>query len=243
MFISDEYRLIVMLPQKCASKTIQMRLDSLRSPDSLDSAVSYHEGVQKFIGKHVTLKTAFELRAFDSREGYYKVCFVRNPYDRVYSWFNWIRRSLGKSVPELTGEGRELERLLHIKRSRERMIKRMEAASYDFNLYLQANEKLFRPAYKFTHFGRKCYMDFVGHQESFERDYDQMIKMFNLPDTIKVDGNIQSSVRSDKKPSEMKVEDYQYAQHYDKKSVKIINKRFKKDFKFYGYPLINQSLF
>jgi len=243
MFISDDYRLIVMLPQKCASKTIQIRLDDLRSSASLDTGVTYHDELERYISKHVTLKDAYELSAFNSRSDYRKVCFVRNPYDRVYSWFNWIRRSLKKPLPELDGEGREIERIQHVRSSRESNLRKMISVDYKFNRYLQSNEKSFKPANHFTHYKRKCQMDFIGCQERFEEDYAHMVKEFGLPVSSLEDGNVVSGVRCEKKPADMGTEDYQYARFYDRESIRVINRRFKLDFKYFGYPVLKPRHF
>ena len=72
MFISDEYKLIVMLPQKCASSSLQLRLQSIRSPESLDTHPRYEKELGKYISKHITIKTALKLKAYKSRLDYHK---------------------------------------------------------------------------------------------------------------------------------------------------------------------------
>ncbi|HAY45302.1 MAG TPA: hypothetical protein DCY55_03355 [Gammaproteobacteria bacterium] len=243
MFISDSHELIVLLPQKCASKTLQIRFDALRSPDSLDSGVVYEEELGRYISKHVTLKDALKLQAYKNREGYRKACFVRNPYDRVYSWFTWIRRSLDKPGPEAVGGHKEIDRIEHIRRSRARKLEKMEELDYDFNRYLKRNEKSFKPANRFTHHKKKCLVDFIGYQEDFERDYNGMVKLFQLPVSSVGDGNVVSGKRCAKKPPEMVASDYQYAEFFDRESIRIINRRFKLDFKYFDYPMLKPRHF
>lgn len=243
MFISDSHKFIVMLPQKCASKTLQMRLDALRSSDSLDSSVSYEKNLGKYISKHVTLENALKLEAYQTREGYRKSCFVRNPYDRVYSWFTWISKSLDKLELVAEGDQKEITPIEHIKSSRVRKLEKMKEVNYDFNRYLKQNEKSFKPANRFTHRKRKCLVDFIGFQEDFERDYQKMIELFELPVSSSEDGNVVSGKRCGKKPSAMIASDYQYANFFNRESIRIINRRFKLDFKYYGYPMLNPRQF
>ena len=238
MFISDSHKFILMLPQKCASKTLQIRFDALRSSDSLDCGVSYEEELGGYISKHVSLKDAVKLTAYKSRQDYRKACFVRNPYDRVYSWFIWIKRSLDKPLPVPVGDQAEVGRIEHIIRSKERKKKKMEEVGYDFNRYLMLNEKSFKPANRFTHHKKKCHVDFLGYQEDFVRDYDRMVEQFELSVSGTEDGNVVSGKRCGKKPPEMTVDDYQYTEFFTRKSIRIINRRFKLDFKYFNYPIL-----
>ena len=243
MFISDSHEFIVMLPQKCASHTLQIRFDALRSSDSLDYGVVYEEEVGRYISKHVSLKDAMKLTAYRSRKDYRKACFVRNPYDRVYSWFFWIKRSLDKPLPVAVGDQAEVERVEHIIRSKERKKKKMVEADYDFNRYLMLNEKSFKPANRFTHHKKKCYVDFIGYQEDFEQDYNRMVEQFELPVSSTEDGNVVSGKRCGKKPPEMTVDDYQYTEFFTRESIRIINRRFKLDFKYFNYPMLKPRHF
>ena len=141
MFISDEYKLIVMLPQKCASSSLQLRLQSIRSPESLDTHPRYEKELGKYISKHITIKTALKLKAYKSRLDYHRACFVRNPYDRVYSWFQWLEKSSKRLIEEVhSGDLVEMERVAHMTRSRDRKLKKMKEADYEFNRYLKLNK-------------------------------------------------------------------------------------------------------
>ena len=244
MFISDEYKLIVMLPQKCASSSLQLRLQSIRSPESLDTHPRYEKELGKYISKHITIKTALKLKAYKSRLDYHKACFVRNPYDRVYSWFQWLEKSSKRLIEEVhSGDLFEMERVAHMTRSRDRKLKKMKEADYEFNRYLKLNKKSFKSACRFTHHRGRCHVDFIGHQENFDSDYQAFVSRYGLPVTNTDDGNIIGSHRCEKKPQEMTADDYQYVHWFNRDSVQTINRLFRKDFKYFSYPVLDPKSF
>jgi len=98
--MSDKHRLILMLPQKCGSATLQHRFKSLHSCADVGSSPYYDSTMKRYLLKHITLRVARQLDAFKARKNYQRACFVRNPYDRVYSWFKWQRRLSQKPIPE-----------------------------------------------------------------------------------------------------------------------------------------------
>lgn len=243
MFISDEHKLIVMLPQKCASSTLQIRLKSIRSPESLDTHTRYEEELGKYMSKHITLKSAFKLKAYKSRLDYRKVCFVRNPYDRVYSWFKWLENFSNNLALKAADDQTEIGRVERVKRSLDRKAQKMVEANYDFNRYLKLNKKSFKPACRFTHHRGRCHVDFIGYQECFESDYEKMIERFNLPVSSMEDGNVMNSKRSGKRPPELTTAEYQYTDLFNRESIQIINRSFKKDFKYFDYPVLDPRIF
>lgn len=252
MLISDTHRLIVMLPPKCGTKTLQQRLKHIHSCAEVGSNTFYDSELKRYLSKHISLKTARRMKAFQDRADFRKVCFVRNPYDRVYSWFCWNLETSKKPLP-LRNANQQYEvssglvgdedALRHTRELRLNLQSKMKAAGGDFNRYVELYPGSYKPIHKFTHSGRRSQMDFVGYVERFEADYQEIRNQFGIDDDSLESGNVLVQPHVVDDPRKMQREDYKYLDFFEKKTVKYINKQFKLDFKFYGYQKLNPKDF
>ena len=144
MLISDQHRLIIMLPEKCGTGTVQKRLNHIHSCSDIGSSPYYNKEAKRYLSKHLTLSTASRLSAYKQRKNYRKACFVRNPYDRIYSWFGYQKDlcernavSLGKQPYEIARnlDGDEVSQA-RTKQRRNRLKEKMAVASFEFNQYI-----------------------------------------------------------------------------------------------------------
>ena len=232
-----------MLPQKCATTTLQIRLRGISDVSEYGGTPQYNEELGKLLTKHVTAKDASKLQAYQSRSDYYKACFVRNPYDRIYSWFNWIIKNNEKQLIEIEQDAptaplsaneqfvykNKLKYILH-------MQKRLEKVNYDFNRFVQKKPEQFKAISKYTHLNQVCQMDRIGHVETFEKDFETLCKQIHFEPRSKANANV---LGKDMNSSNHETRQPQYINKYTRKTLRIINKTFAADFKNFNYSTIS----
>lgn len=253
MLISDSHRLILMLPEKCCSSTLQVRLADIHTVREFGAGSGLNNEINKFLTKHVQIKQAVQLSAYKERDNYLKACFVRTPYDRVYSWFLWIKRLnekreqagfIEKAEAELQSKHHDehspLVRQLHHSKAIRALL---DQSHHEFNQFLKIAPKQFRLNSKFTHLKRKCLMDFIGHVECFDQDYIRLCDTIGYQNDSKLNMNVITEDTRLVDPQRMRIEDHKYLNFYNAASVAYINKAYKPDFKYFGYQQFKPKLF
>jgi len=239
MLISDSHRLILMLPQKCGTSTLQLRLKSIQDVKEFGSGPSYNKELGKLLTKHVKLKHALKLQVLQSRPNHLKACFVRNPYDRVYSWFLWTIRSNQKEIKQLTeaddpdsinprtgiSNAARLEGALRTR-------KKLEEVDYDFNRFMTKKPKRYTRISSFTHHQGINHIDFIGRVESFEEDFDRLCDQISFTPEHRQNINYSKDLEDMKNKSNQYPE---YIDHYSTKTLAVVNRVHSVDFKNFGY--------
>ncbi len=231
-----------MLPQKCGTSTIERRLGGLHNTETKPIGVYYEPQLKRHMSKHLTLKNASKLAFYNERRSYDKVCFVRNPYERVYSWFTWLIRQVEDLKPD-DGKVHDSETEQRTQRLLRGTRSKMESVNWDFSAYLKQSPKTFKPTYKFTHYRFRNRMAFIGYVERFEYDYQKMLKSYGIEDVSSANANTSSVPHVECDPHSMTREDYRYLKYYDRSSISIVNQLMKKDFKLFGYEMLNPADF
>jgi hypothetical protein len=145
-------------------------------------------------------------------EDYFKFSFVRNPFDRLYSSYNFLKQGgLGRADLEF------LWSTLEKYDSFDRFVK--EGLPYDNEI----KEKVhFLPQVKFIYNDRRdLEVDFVGYFENFQTDFSKVIKRLNL------DSNLAHLNNS--KP------EYSSIQVFDNEMKEIVYHFYKEDFIYLNY--------
>ena len=119
----------------------------------------------------------------------------------------------------------------------------MESANWTLGGYLKISAKTYRPVSGFTHRFFRNQMQFIGYVERFEEDYDKLLERFSITGALKGSSNTSSIPHVYCNPFDMKPEDYRYLQFYDRQAVDLVNALFKKDFKYYGYRVLDAKTF
>lgn len=108
--------------------------------------------------------------------GLYKFCFVRNPYERLYSAYHFLKKG-GVNSHDLNFSNTHLK----------------EYASFQDFVLNGLNKKEimdwvhFRPQYRFVcHENGELAMDFIGKMETLETDFDALCKHLNLDAELKM---------------------------------------------------------
>ncbi|MGJ8653718.1 MAG: sulfotransferase family 2 domain-containing protein [Opitutaceae bacterium] len=242
MLISDSHKLILLLPQKCASETLQFRLNDIHDVTEFGKGMTYDPNTKKYYSKHIVLRKARKLEAYKKRPKHFKACFVRHPYSRAYSWFNWIV-SITQTRIDNGFENRCLENIqrgveVEINQRKINRFKKdiqlIEDTEADFNTFIAQNPNRFRPASAFTHHRNKQLVHFIGRVESFEYDYSKLCQAIGFTDSP-----TDSKKRTPLNEVDRAHSDVLYLNHYNEKSIHLINKAFSDDFKLLGYDQVN----
>ena len=138
-------------------------------------------------------------------KNYFKFSFVRNPWARVFSAYNYE-----KAWHDANGH----ELVHHIKG--------------DFNEYVENYDNWYK-THKTTYFEYTEGCDFIGKMENLQNDFDEMCSLGNLKTKTLKHLNV-----TDKK-IEAKGNFFKYRDHYTSKTKDIIYKKFKKDIEFFEY--------
>jgi hypothetical protein len=241
MIISHRRRFVVFLPWKTASQTLVARLKAFNeSPYSL--FFEFNPVLNRVVHQHMTCAD-FHLLP-ESRLGYFRASFVRNPYDRFYSGFRQLQKDIVVQ-PKAKFPSRQVRSLV-MKQLGENQ-RQIDEAGGDFDRWVgliderqvleQGRNSNFplHPAHYWTHLGQEKVVDFIGRVERFESDMDALSAILKLGKLPAVDANV---VELDARPS-MGRPGYRYADRMSKSSISKINALFSRDFEIFDYERID----
>jgi hypothetical protein len=161
-------------------------------------------------------------------EKYYKFCFVRNPYDFLYSVYQqWIKTSLIEAGDFndwlTTGAFRntfDTYSMPHVRSC-------VRLTNGFMHLY--------------THNERMCVMDFIGKIEFFETDFNRVCGQLGLTCDHCLNANVFTEPIP-LTPGQDRLTDkkcYKYLGKYSKKAIGMVNETFRSDFALYRYPMFD----
>lgn len=145
---------------------------------------------------------------------YYKFCFIRNPYDRLVSTYEYLKSGGNKK------QDKYFESILNEK------YKTFDSFVLDFlDNEIIHSHLLFKPQYTYIYdYKDECMVDFVGRFECLESDFRVVSNKLGLKGELK---KINSSTRKE------------YQKYYFSPDViKKVNMLYKKDFELLGYDYL-----
>ena len=161
--------------------------------------------------KHIPardLKKKVPQKIWDS---HYKFGIVRNPYDRVISFYNYMKQLPNKrKVSEFEGYGR------------------IEDYLDDLTTKDLTQEPWHCQYYYFTDVNKQIIVDYLGRFESLEEDYESICKNIGLPDSP-----LKHMNKSRRERNIHKV--------LSPDSIEKINRIFQDDFEIFNYEMTNIS--
>ena len=202
MIFSDKYKYLGI----CIPKTGSTSLQSLFGPP-------YGDVVGAGPGEH-HMDLTEALRRFPKAKNYFKFTFVRNPYDRIISFYHHFAHVRGtllepdsyRPAPRYHGYHDFLNRILDDK--------------------LWKDDLHFKPQYTFIDVDQ---MDFIGRFENFENDINHIFQMLNMPKYIQLPHDRKSNYTG-------KCDcPYPTRGFFDTKSANNMYKYFQNDFDLFGY--------
>lgn len=236
MIISHAGQWVAFAPWKTASSTQHSRL-SIHNQSAYSRFYYFNEYLNRVVHQHLTCADFVCLP--ESKLGYSKFSFVRNPYDRCYSGFLQLHRAV-QNQPSMSFEAPWIKSLVLSQ------LKEVEAdlaaAGGDFDTWMLAvrEEQIFEigrnttfvlhPAHYWTHIAGTQYVDEIGRVESFEEDFDRICRRFSIAAAGNKNANVTSDVGSDGS--------YKYVGRMNGKTIDRINALFADDFDIFEYKKI-----
>jgi len=179
-------------------------------PKTAGTSIRYSMGFNEMdkslnIRNHYTAKEIIDLIGIEKWDNAFKFTFVRNPLDRLYSFF-CFRLKKGR-----------IKNQVYKKSFRKwvisELIDRDPASKKRFNLIPQT-EWLIGPH-------DKIQMDFIGRFENLAKDFETLGKLISVDAHLP---HMNKSVRANN-----------YKQQYDPELEDIVAKYYQKDFDYFGY--------
>ena len=230
MIISDHKKFIFTHIQKTGGSTIHNSLQSF-----FDHRETLHERAKAFdkqgdynifnprlkVRKHlkqsqiIGLDPSYEV-LFNE---YFVFTFVRNPYDLIYSRF---LQNLYQ------GRLRRPPNKFPTNRTKRKIFLGMKV--HKFNEYFIASGTRLQFNYILP-----GYTDFIGHTERLITDFQDICRILNLEEIELKSVNVRTESKPTCDPHNMKWDDYKYLDKYERRTIKLVNKRYAKDFEYFGY--------
>ena len=212
MIISHKHKYIFIHCHKCAGTTIEQQLNkSLGDFDIIVGSTKQGEQLQKNSEKwsHWKHATADDISNNHNYawQKYYKFASVRNPYDRVVSWYFWWKTKWYKGSNKI--------KMIHIGNE----VNKMTFDEYVKSIFTWQTSTLFN--YHRMLFTDKFEMDGIIRCENIQSDFDKVCNKLKIK-------KIQLPYRNASKHKH-------YSNYYTDESTEIVYQQFKKDIKYFGY--------
>lgn len=236
-----EKKLNLLLPWKCASQTLQLRLKAYAKP-KYPKLFYYNSYLNRVCQQHLELGGFLALP--ESKIGYALAVFVRNPYDRVYSGFHQLIRDI-KVIPTLQFKDQWVKDLVLSDIAANH--KTLHDAQFDVNNWfsmirpyeiLESGRNTcfnLHPASYWTHSNGSLIPNFIGHVESFEECFLRLTNRFGIQCNSLGNANV-----ANPNFKHLDRTNYQYIDHFDVNTISKINALFHDDFMNFGYEKINR---
>lgn len=211
--ISDSYKFIwVGIPKSAITSII---------------SVLYNEGHNDF-GIIKTTESLQNILHDKKYRDYYKFTFVRNPWSRVVSCY------LNKVVKGNIKDRDFLKNRLGLQpdMSFEDFVRFLTSGLGRFDLI---SDRHWISQYKFiTNRKAELLVDFVGKLENIDQDFNMVCKKIGLPKLVLPKYNTRFDWKLVKKNKDNENQNY-YRRYYNEKTKELINHRYKKDIRLFGY--------
>lgn len=208
MIISHKHKFIFIHIQKCAGTSITYALNKYLGEQDLvlgctpeGEELSAIWGKTKGLYKHVNSANAKGILGNKIWNEYFKFSFIRNPWDLVVSTYHWW---LETSWDDEQQTGKKVRNLNNFE-------------EYVFSPYLRTET-----CSEYIMDGKgNCLIDFIGRQESLERDFAYICGRLNLP-------NLEL-------PQKNASQHHDFRIYYNQAMREIVAQKFKWDLKNFQY--------
>lgn len=237
MVISHKKKFVMYLPWKTASQTIELRLRAFNE-SPYDLFFYFNPFLNRVVHQHIT---CCEFMNFpESKLNYFSASFVRNPYDRVYSGFRQLQKDI-QYQPLGSYPAPWIKN--HVMKQLTENFAQLCLSQFNFDNWLEqiGEEQIFEigrntnfplhPSYYWTHIDGKQVVDWIGHVENFETDFQEFTLRVNLGEVPKLNTNIIEL----KDGAPYNPYGYRYVDRMSKQSIDKINNLFEKDFSLFDY--------
>ena len=231
MIVSDSKKFIMFCPPKTGSTTLTNRLIGYDSRNNFYYQPRWNEEKLKLEElKHLTYREFLEFEDSALLDQYFSFCFVRNPYDRLYSGF-LMRCHHIKTVrhPRMPENKEYLNKLCRF----------LQKNSFSFNatlpLLTQLEDIGFLRLTDYTHDKERQVLDFIGYNERYEEDFQTICDKLGVVGAPTPNKVVRKDPLPPCNPADMERTDYKYLEKYDRHTIAFVNTHFAQDFDYFGY--------
>jgi hypothetical protein len=201
MIINHKYKFIFVHIQKTAGSSISNVLSNIDGTESILYPHSFINAID-----------------FEQYNEYFKFCFVRNPWDRLFSWYKMmlkkgVHNDFSKYLLENSRSFSEFLNLTDIIYETSRL-EWDEYASYPKSISFNQLDYI-------TDNNGNVLVDFIGRFESLEEDYNKIMEKIGIPNLPLP--HINQSSNGD------------YKNFYTDKDIEKVYNMCKKDIDYFGY--------
>jgi chondroitin 4-sulfotransferase 11 len=160
---------------------------------------------------HLSVREYINLFGLIKYKSLYSFTFVRNPYSRVQSAYNFLKKGGMNSVDEKFAN---------------KFIHKFEDLN-DFILHgLNESEEIqrwihFIPQYEFLFYNGKKQVDYIGKVENINKDYKYIMNVLGIKNDLETHNQMQSG--------------NDFMQHFNDESKQVIQQLYSKDFEEFNY--------
>ncbi len=217
--ISHKYKFIFVEYSKTGTTTIEGVLE--KYCESKTNQIS-----DSLYWKHARPKTIKELFEKENKKDewkhYFKFTFIRNPFDRMVSLWNFIHKTLEKHKEECEKNGPDwkpecetwIERCYDIISNCKNF---KDYIKYTSNGIATGGDTVF----SFSHDGNEKFVDFIGRFENLQEDFDIVCDKIGIP--------------KQKLPHKNKTKHKHYTEYYDDETRQIVAEKYAKELECFGY--------
>ena len=217
MRISHKHKFVYISTPKAGSTSVRSALDDyvdIRSVGDKNSPYHHHVSAN-------ALKKHFEEKEWNW-DDYFKFAFVRNPWDRLTSRWEYKHKQIHKHKSDKYDVDGEYSKLCE---------KLLTKVNYDFNNFIVrlVRNKKRRQNLSHSHLSflndkqDKNLLDFVGKTETFQEDFDTVCDKIGIPK--------QKLPHLNKTKKKYK----HYTEYYDDNTRQLVANLFADDIKAFGY--------
>lgn len=220
--IIDKHKCVFVHIPKCAGTSIEQTLEptvDVTSDKNLVSFVGWDVAAQSWL-QHATMAQMNE--QCERVKKYFKFTFVRNPWDRVVSLFEWQK----DSIPRWKNRIRRNKRTM-VQRGIYKYMYNLPPAKQTLKEFVLepicADPAHLIDQYEFTHdkHGNQI-VDFVGRYENLQEDFDKICERLGIERT---------TLKHQNKLNKRK----NYKEYYDDETREMVAQKFAKEINSFGY--------
>jgi hypothetical protein len=183
---------------------------------------------------HITFDQLVNSSILKNINDFFKIAFVRNPYDRFYSAYLELINHHTSRFPN------------------DAVMQKIKDVS--FNQFVQEEVDINRirfdprflnmiPGYSYTHHNNINQMNFIGRNENFEEDFKKVCSMLGINKQLQ-SANIKTAPENCvEKTVNNKTLCYKYLDKYESQTIQIVNELYARDFDFFDYEVLDPNEF
>jgi hypothetical protein len=210
MIISHEHKFLFLAPVKVGTTSIR---SCLKQYSSIDLS-KFYDDPSSFYYQQWHINTKNTKKHFDEQNwnwtDYFKFSFVRNPWDRVVSWYKYQIKWVKKYEMGLGGNTVYYNRYKKV-------------SKLSFREWLENIENMILEDFYdfFICNSNNICLDYIGRFENLQEDFDKICDKIKIP--------------RQQLPHKNKTKHKHYTEYYDEETKQIVAEVFAKDIEHFNY--------